>query len=215
MFKNYEQLYMLPARIRIATIIRKAILSNEIKAGQELFLTTVAEQLNVSRTPVREAFQMLASEGLLELRMNKGAIVKGINADFIKDHYEVRILLECEAVKKFIENNQDYLYLEKIHTEICDKNNFSFEEYKVYNQNFHINIWENCGNQKLKSLLMTLWNGPSYGKQISEINHIKKSLEDHGKILGYIKKGDTLNACNEMKKHLQDSMNNLLNIYQN
>lgn len=213
LLENLEHLYMLPARIRIAAILRKAILAGEFKAGQELSLTSIAEQLNVSRTPVREAFQILASEELLELRMNKGAVVKCINSDFISDHYEMRILLECEAVKKFIEKDRDISYLEKIHRNICEKEYFSIEEYKTYNQNFHVNIWESSGNQKLKSMLMSLWNGPSYGRTVSERSHVKSSLEEHEEILKFLKMKDVDSACEFMRTHLLHSMNNLLDSY--
>ena len=74
-----ESLKMMPARIRIASILKKAIYSGEYKSGDELSLTGVAEQLGISRTPVREAFQTLEAEGLITLRMNKGAIVNAID----------------------------------------------------------------------------------------------------------------------------------------
>ncbi|MFR2693936.1 MAG: GntR family transcriptional regulator [Enterocloster bolteae] len=60
-------------------------------------LTDIANNLGVSRTPVREAFQILSSENLILLRMNKGAIVKGITTKTIREHFEMRSLLEGEA----------------------------------------------------------------------------------------------------------------------
>ena len=87
-----EEFYTFPTRVKIASILRKAIFSGDIKAGEELSLTDISNKLNVSRTPVREAFQILENENLLELRMNKGAIVKCIDDNFFKDYYEVKIL---------------------------------------------------------------------------------------------------------------------------
>ena len=111
-----EEFYTFPTRVKIASILRKAIFSGDIKAGEELSLTDISNKLNVSRTPVREAFQILESENLLELRMNKGAIVKCIDDNFFKDYYEVRILLETKAIEKAINNGIDVSYLEKIHS---------------------------------------------------------------------------------------------------
>ena len=95
-----ESLEIMPVRIRITAILRKAIYSGEYKSGEELSLTRIAAQLGVSRTPVREAFQALAAEGLITLRMNKGAIVNRIDRKFIKDTFEMRILLEAEAAAR-------------------------------------------------------------------------------------------------------------------
>ena len=102
-----ESLKMMPARIRIASILKKAIYSGEYKSGDELSLTGVAEQLGISRTPVREAFQTLEAEGLITLRMNKGAIVNAIDRKFVRDNFEMRILLESEAAARAAQRGMD------------------------------------------------------------------------------------------------------------
>ena len=99
-----ESMELLPARVRITAILKKALFSGEYKSGDELSLTDIAAKLGVSRTPVREAFQALEAEGLIELRMNKGAIVKPIDEKYITDHYEMRILLESEAAARAAKN---------------------------------------------------------------------------------------------------------------
>lgn len=99
-----ESMELLPARVRITAILKKASFSGEYKSGDELSLTDIAAKLGVSRTPVREAFQALEAEGLIELRMNKGAIVKPIDEKYITDHYEMRILLESEAAARAAKN---------------------------------------------------------------------------------------------------------------
>ena len=66
------------AKEKVASELRKAILSRKMQEGENLSLESVASQLNVSITPVREAFQILARDGLIKLRPNKGAIVLGV-----------------------------------------------------------------------------------------------------------------------------------------
>ena len=66
---------LMPARERVASALRKAIISRQIKEGETLALEATAQELGVSITPVREAFQILARDGLLELKQNKGATV--------------------------------------------------------------------------------------------------------------------------------------------
>lgn len=56
--------------------------------------------VGVSSMPVREAFQILAADGLIKVRPNKGAVVLGIKEQTIREHYEIRALLESEAVAK-------------------------------------------------------------------------------------------------------------------
>lgn len=82
------------AKERVASELRKAILSKQLKEGENLTLENVAQQLNVSITPVREAFQILAHDGLIKLRPNKGAIVLGITETYIREHYQIRGILE-------------------------------------------------------------------------------------------------------------------------
>ena len=67
---------MLPARERVAAALRKAIISRQITEGEVLTLENTAQELGVSITPVREAFQILARDGLLELERNKRAVVQ-------------------------------------------------------------------------------------------------------------------------------------------
>ena len=79
-----QQLSLMPVKVRIAAELRKAIYAGEYKSGDELSLTAVAMQLGISRTPVREAFQELEAEGLITLRMNRGAVVNTIDRKFIR-----------------------------------------------------------------------------------------------------------------------------------
>ena len=78
------------AKEKVAAELRKAILSRQMKEGEVLSLESVATQLNVSAMPVREAFQILARDGLIQLRKNKGAVVLGITETYIKEHYQLR-----------------------------------------------------------------------------------------------------------------------------
>ena len=145
-----ESLELMPARVRITSILKKALLAGEYKNGQELSLTEIAERLGVSRTPVREAFQTLAAEGLIELRMNKGAIVKPINQKFITDHYEMRILLESEAVARATRNGLDVSeLLTELYHMMDNMDMIDRSYYTELNQRIHMTIWKAADNQKL------------------------------------------------------------------
>ncbi|MDO4617078.1 MAG: GntR family transcriptional regulator [Lachnospiraceae bacterium] len=206
-----QSVELMPARVQITSILRKAILSGEYQGGQELSLVDVSEKLGISRTPVREAFQTLASEGLIELRMNKGAIVRVIDEKFVLDHFEVRILLEGEAAAKAAQNGMDVKTLlnrsrfMKEYLDDTDK-----EEYIELNQQIHMAIWTAAGNERLTNILQSLWNGPSIGKKNSEKEHFQKSIDEHIELLETIAKGNAEQARSVMAGHITRSRDNIL-----
>ncbi|MDD3369272.1 MAG: GntR family transcriptional regulator [Lachnospiraceae bacterium] len=211
-----ESLELMPTRVKITSILKKAIFSGEYKSGQELSLTGIAEQLGVSRTPVREAFQSLAAEGLITLRMNKGAIVNELGIKFIRDNFEMRILLESEAAAKAAVNGMD---VDELITRLFHmRDNIDFLEksqYEELNQEIHMGIWNAADNLKLKSYLMELWNGPSTGHSIPEIKlHYVKSTEEHISILQFIQDKKPEEVRKAMTYHITRSMDNILKSYQ-
>ncbi len=207
-----ESMELLPARVRITAILKKALFSGEYKSGDELSLTDIAGKLGVSRTPVREAFQALEAEGLIELRMNKGAIVKPIDEKYITDHYEMRTLLESEAAARAAKNGMpeaDKL-IEKLMDIQKRMETLSTSEYEDLNFEVHSAIWTAADNMRLYKMLSNLWNGPSIGFTAPKLDHYIKSTQEHINILKYIKKQDVEQARNAMKQHTERSMDNIL-----
>lgn len=204
-----EAIEVLPIRVRVTAILRKALMAGEYQPGEELSLTDVAAKLGVSRTPVREAFQSLASEGLLELRMNRGAVVVGIDESTIRDHFDLRILLECEAVRRAILSNMDVTDLLALQ-EAAEKGGLTEAEYRSYNQTIHTSIWKYAGNKKLYDLLVAMWNGPSASVSGRDPDHEAKSIREHRQLLTFIQAQDMNRACTAMRIHLERSMNNII-----
>ena len=81
-------------RGRVFHTLREDILSGRFQVDEELKETAIAEELGVSRTPVREAFRQLELEGLIRIVPNKGAYVSGISESDVSDIFEIRSLLE-------------------------------------------------------------------------------------------------------------------------
>ncbi len=86
--------------------LRDMILSNVLQAGQKLVDRDLAEQLGVSRTPVRESLGRLAMMGLVEARTRRGYYVREFSAEQISDLYEFRKMLEVHAAKLAAQNAQ-------------------------------------------------------------------------------------------------------------
>ncbi len=207
-----ESMELLPARVRITSILKKALFSGEYKSGDELSLTDIAAKLGVSRTPVREAFQALEAEGLIELRMNKGAIVKPIDKKYITDHYEMRMLLESEAAARAAKNGMPDAgkLIEKLLDIQTRMESLSAQEYEELNLEVHTGIWTAADNTKLYKMLSNLWNGPSIGFTSPKLEHYIKSTQEHIDILTYIRNRDARQAKKEMEKHTKRSMDNIL-----
>lgn len=132
---------LLPARERVASALRKAIIAQQIKEGETLTLETTAQQLGVSITPVREAFQILERDGLISLQQNRGATVLGINEKTLREHYQVRAVLEKAACELCCENGADLSSVKNcIDTaeEALERNDVT--DYANQNQSFHYEI---------------------------------------------------------------------------
>lgn len=212
--KNLKPIKLLSAREQVASSLRKAILSQEIKEGEELTLDKIGERLGVSATPVREAFQILARDGLIKLRANKGAIVLGINEKFIRDHFQIRAILEREAVKIICEENKDISSIREAYEagkDAIDSNDIY--GYSDSNQAFHMAIWELSGNDKMKSILSSLWNGLSIGYNVKGLDYAKKSLDEHKNLLLAIEEYDVDKSVKLMDRHIIRSMDDMLTHY--
>lgn len=205
---------VLPVREQVASILRKAILSRELTEGQELTLEEIASQVGVSKTPVREAFQILASDGLIQLRPNKGVVVLGMNEKTIRDHYQIRGLLEAEAAAQCCEPGKDIKAIRNAYEmakQAMDDNDAS--EYGNYNQGFHMEIWTCADNEKMRSILSSLWNGLSMGHKVTQEEYARISIAEHRTILEAIEEQDAKKARSTMQAHILRSMENILTHY--
>ncbi|WP_101911293.1 GntR family transcriptional regulator [Marasmitruncus massiliensis] len=208
---NLKPIKLLPAREQVASALRKAILSRELQEGAELTLESVAAQLEVSNTPVREALQILSRDGLIKLRPNKGAIVLGINEKTIRNHYETRAILEREAAALVCRYNADISGIVNAYeqaAEALDQNNS--KDYSNYNQSFHVEIWSASGNDTMKTLLSSLWNGLSMGHKVTEEDYAHLSIQEHKRILDALIDRDEMRAKELMNAHIIRSMENIL-----
>lgn len=202
------------AKEKVAAELRKAILSKQMKAGEALTLESVASQLSVSITPVREAFQILARDGLIKLRQNKGAVVLGISETYIKEHYQLRAILESETAKMASEQGKDISAIIESYEISCEsirKNDIT--NYANENRDFHNEIWTAAGNSKIKAMLSDLWNGLSLGNTVSESEYAGISIQEHSKILEAIKEHNAQKAYDEMYRHIMRSRDDMLTHY--
>src|SRR5262245_10263295 len=83
----------------VANVLREKILRGQIKAGEQLRQHAIAEELHVSRIPVREALRQLEAEGLVTIIDHRGAVVSGLSSEEILEMFEIRMLLESHLLR--------------------------------------------------------------------------------------------------------------------
>src|SRR5690242_19785121 len=87
--------------------LRAAILQGELEPGQRLHANDLADRWDVSATPLREAFQRLASDGLVEMLPQRGARVTDVSIEEAGQIYELRLLLEPLCLRRSLEASDD------------------------------------------------------------------------------------------------------------
>jgi DNA-binding GntR family transcriptional regulator len=136
----------------IADILRENIISGNIDQGEKVNEYQVAKLLNISRPPIREAFRLLAAEGLITLVPRKGAFVSKMTPQEVKEIYEMKSMMESFAVRLAIPiiNEKEVSELDSIlrlMEEKIKENNF--KQIQRLNIEFHRKMIEMSKNQKL------------------------------------------------------------------
>ncbi len=201
----------LPIREKIAATLREAILAQKISAGEVLTLESTAQELGVSITPVREAFQILARDGLLELKQNKRAVVVGVTEKTIREHFQIRAALESEACVLCCKNKIELKRIDqilKVSREWIEYGDY--ESYASLNQTLDMELWLAAGNDNIENMLSELWNGLSRGMKMNEEECVRKSLKEHEEIIECIRSGNEVECYLKMHTHIDESGKNFL-----
>ncbi len=173
--------------------IRNAILNGIIKPGSFLNQAELAEQLQVSRMPIRDAINMLAREGLVRIMLHKGAKVTHFIPKDIQEIYAIRKILEGYAIREATPHiKKDLLSrLEEINHNIHQHAQKGDVDALIKeNERFHLLLYEPCQNQRLVELIQNLWS--SYPKRIFwEIKgRAEEVVNQHKEILAAVRAGD-------------------------
>ena len=142
-------------REQIVSSLRESIVKGELQSGQKLTEPELAEKLGISRTPIREAFRQLESEGFLTVIPRRGAVVSSITRKEIEDFYEIKSLLEGYAARVAAEKitKKDIDKLKKINEQLeVLTDGDDVEAFFRKNNEFHNTFIALCGNEKLMEL---------------------------------------------------------------
>jgi len=142
----------LPSRtVAVLEAIRHAILAGELRPGQALVETDLAEVLGVSKTPVREALKTLAGAGLVVMNPYKGAAVRVVDGEQARHLYDARLLLEPEALARAVAGGHDW---QPAHRALAHSDSARDQaERSLANRAFHRELYAGCGNPLLVRML--------------------------------------------------------------
>ena len=194
----------------IADIVRERILKGEYEIGEKIKESSIASELSVSRTPIREAFKMLEEEGLLDYLPNRGCYAKGFTKRDVADIYTVRETLEKLAVTWACERITDE-EIEKLE-EQCELMEFYTNKRDVQkilsmNSTFHDIIYNSSRSRFLAQVLRS-YKGylDKARKSVYYDEAFLDSIQkEHRALLEAIKARDTEKALQAIHEHLDAS----------
>lgn len=102
-----EPIEQTPLRVQIADRLRRAIVTGKLRPGTVLVETALAEQMNVSRAPIREAIAILENDGLVETAAYKGKRVKPLTVREVEETWSLRQTFEVMAVRRILDRKTD------------------------------------------------------------------------------------------------------------
>ena len=205
----------LPSRtVAVLEAIKHAILTGELRPGQALVETDLAEVLGVSKTPVREALKTLAGAGLVTINPYKGAAVRVVDDEQARHVYDARLLLEPEALARAVrlrgagEAGGDW---QRAHQALHRADQAPDQaERSLANRDFHRELYAGCGNPLLIKMLddlrdqtalvsATAWRHEPDHAQTPSWEH---EAAEHRSMLRAAENGDAERAAALLRGHI-------------
>lgn len=193
---------------KIFILLRDRILNESYQCGDKLNELTLAKELKISRTPIREALKQLELEGLVESIPNKGVYVKGFSPRDIDDMFEIRLSLEGLAVS-FAIDRMDEVHLAKI-KEVFELLEFytakgDFDKVNDFNILFHESIYQATQSTYFEQILKDIHYYVSVTSRhsIARPERLESSLVEHRAILEAIIDGDKEKATERIQRHIR------------
>ncbi|WP_018917015.1 GntR family transcriptional regulator [Vreelandella zhanjiangensis] len=192
---------------KVAHYLREHIVMDHFQPGQRLPERTLAVELQVSRTPLREALKILATEGLVVISPNRGAVVADVSAADMKEKAYVLSVLEQSAAQLACvrASDEDIAELQALHYEM--KASFLRRDRQNYfrlNQDIHNRIVALSGNTTLIDIHANL------SRQLYRVRYLSnqktdkwaKAMEEHEAIMAALEARDAARVGDELRNHL-------------
>ena len=197
--------------------LREAIIKNQFKSGERLMETELADEMMVSRTPVREAVRKLQSEGYVAMLPRKGTYVLSLSIQDVNDVFEIRSALESMAAAQAAERAPD--------EEIAEIRKFIEGEEVLYDSTdlartiesdiqFHSMVYRASKNHKVENLIndLRVQTQRLSSSTLSRPGRLRFALEEHRQILSAIEARNPQAARDASIAHVERSREIMLGL---
>lgn len=199
-----------PGYGRLQQLLREEILEGRIPAGARLKVSDITARFNTSTNPAREALQGLEGEGLVVITPNRGARVRLIDEDMVRNIFDIRGLLEPYIMQTFVEfaRQEDVEALRALQEKCqaaCDA--ALYPEFHAANIAFHDFITERHFNVEAVRIMKqhNAWLRALSMKNPLTLAHMRSSNAEHWELIAAVEQGDPEEAVRVIVKHMTRS----------
>ena len=193
----------------VAERLRQRIFQRELEPGSWIDELKIADELGISRTPLREALKVLAAEGLVTMKVRRGAYVTEVSEKDLIDVYHLLSLLESDAVAVVAQSGSDAALaeLQALHDELegatQDRDRF-FE----INERFHLRLLELADNRWRQQMVSDLRKVMKLNRHHSlfKAGRIEESLAEHRAVMQAIRARQADAAAQRMRDHFASGL---------
>jgi DNA-binding GntR family transcriptional regulator len=197
----------------VAELLRQRIFARELEPGSWIDELRIAEALGISRTPLREALKVLAAEGLVTMKVRRGAYVTEVSEQDLREVYELLSLLEADAAGAVcrVASDAELAQLQTLHNELeqaAQPGTGSRERFFELNEAFHLQLLDMARNRWRKQMVADLRKVMKLNRHSSlfKSGRIEESLKEHRAILAAVLERDAERAVQRVRTHFSNGL---------
>ena len=193
----------------VAELLRQRIFNRELAPGSWIDELKLAEEYGISRTPLREALKVLATEGLVTMKVRRGAYVTEVSERDLADVYHLLSLLESDAAGVVATNatESQLKELQDLHNEL-EKAVSNRERFFEINEAFHMRLLEIANNRWRDQMVADLRKVMKLNRHNSLLKsgRIEESLAEHRAIMAALAARDAAATAQKMQAHFRNGL---------
>ena len=198
---------------QVAERLRQRIFERELEPGSWIDELKIAEAYGISRTPLREALKVLAAEGLVTMKVRRGAYVTEVSERDLSDVYHLLSLLESDAagVVATSATEAQISELQTLHDELeaaAQPTKQDRELFFVINERFHMKLLEVAHNRWRNQMVADLRKVMKLNRHNSLLKsgRMAESLNEHRALMAAITSRDALSTVQRMQEHFANGL---------
>ena len=195
--------------VEVAELLRQRIFNRELAPGSWIDELKIAEAYGISRTPLREALKVLAAEGLVTMKVRRGAYVTEVSEADLADVYHLLSLLESDAagVVAAKATPAQIKELQGLHEQL-EKAVRNRERFFEINERFHMRLLEIAGNRWQGQMVTDLRKVMKLNRHNSLLKsgRIEESLAEHRAVMVALEARDAAASTQRMQEHFRNGL---------